>query len=96
MKAYKFLQDPNRWVQSHEAEDSQGKPCNADDPIAVKFCVAAAIHRCYGPDPEVSVQKVGEFLQINEFSGPLAFFQIHDHPETTHADVIAWLKKANI
>lgn len=47
MTILEFYSSPDRWCQAKEALRADGMPCTADDPLAVSWCLLAAVIRCY-------------------------------------------------
>lgn len=97
MKVQEFLADPARWCKNHSAKRAGGTSTSSDDPLAVRFCLASAIGKCYGHDR--AGHEVYEKLEpiIKARNGRyVTVIGFNDDPRTTHDDILAVCREADI
>ncbi len=90
MKAHELLASRKHWTKNYFARDDHDLSVPYLAPTARKWCIAGALLRCY-PDygPRIkAIKNTGRtFVDLVDFN---------DDPDTTHAQVLALLKKADI
>ena len=92
MKAYKLIATPDKWTQNEMARDAKGESCDPNHPDAVAFCLSGACQVAY-PNRSERI-KIREKIGI-AIGGERAT-RWNDHPDRTHAEVVALLRKLDI
>ena len=80
------LSDPTHWTKGCYARDAEGEPVNVREGVChclVGACILLA------PDTETLDALTN---RLRRFVGPLTIF--NDHPDTTHADILALIDRA--
>lgn len=89
-----LLEDPLRWCKGAEAIDINGARCDAGGSDAVSWCLTGACWRVYGLSACHAFNALDRIVL-----GDLGYMSVvgfNDSPKTTHADVLALVKKAGI
>ena len=91
MKAHELLSDESKWTKGVSARDADGQWEDYRSGMAVKWCIKAAIWRCY--DTEES--RSGACRKVASIVGP-DISKWNDSNSTTFADVRRVLLEANV
>lgn len=95
MKPSELLASPSSWSRGELARGPDGKRLDWYDPNACSWCVLGALYKCFGDRPE----RFGNYAErhaLRDVIGGGSIQQWNDDPETTHADVLATLRKAGL
>lgn len=92
LRAAKALIDsPEKWIKGRFAVDKLGLTTSYDDPRATCFCAVGACRRyCFRGDLDEALPE--SFVALGKKASPVVEF--NDHPDTTHADVMALFDRA--
>lgn len=99
LKVKTLLKSKKHWTQGSFARGKSGlKVRNVQSRYAVSFCLAGAIWRCYGKDPEAKERaEIKLWTAIRKYAGVrLPIVVWNDLETTTFKDVKAVLKIADI
>lgn len=96
INARQQISNMDSWTRNSYARDSQGEPVNENDATAVCFCSLGALRKVT-PDSEFNAytnarRALMETLDLRGESVKAPCRNVpgfNDHPETTHADVLA-------
>lgn len=85
-----LLSDPGKWTQGSYGKTSKGTDTWGNDPNAVSFCLLGAIQR-------VTNDRLTSALFISQLTNKIErenIVKFNDDPQTTHEDIILFLKTA--
>lgn len=96
MKPSELIADPAKWTKGAYARDAKGaKLADNCDPIAVCWCAAGAIERCYPkPTDDRSYSALYSRLLDHIDSAHVSIW--NDAPERTHDEVVSALKACGL
>lgn len=87
-----LLSDPGKWTQGSYGKTSKGTDTWGNDPNAVSFCLLGAIQRVTNDRSASSL-----FMFISQLTSKIErenIVKFNDDPNTTHEDVVLFLKTA--
>ena len=82
MTLKELFTDESRWTQGTPARDEKGNAVSPNDPLAVKFCLAGGIQRCYTYEEGSHVRR-----QLRQQLHWQSIIQWNDAPERTFEDI---------
>ena len=96
MKAIELLDSPEKWTKGHGAVDKTGQAVAHSDAIAVRWCLAGALCKCYptGPARDRAVKKL--LLAIPKRLAHGGLGNANDAETTTFGMIRRWLRKAGV
>ena len=77
------------WCQVVSSRDTDGRPCNPDDPNAAQWCLVGAVKAAY---PEDTKHRYNVCTKLQTALGKLQFARWNDNLNRTQAEVIALLE----
>ena len=85
-----LISKPESWIKYRSAQDRHNAPCSALSSDAVCWCLGGAAHAITRIDgwPGLVYTALESAARSAGFDGTPSF---NDHPDTTHADVMAFL-----
>ena len=86
-----LIATPEAWIQGRFAQDANGVPVGPFDEWACKFCTVGAI-TCASGEPLTETRASILRAHLPKPFDNLVNF--NDHPDTTHADVLALFDRA--
>ena len=93
-----LLADPAKWIKRDYAKRADGEVVFGNDEGAVCFCGFGAIQHVLDtenePDPLSVLLTDAAREMFPDRVGERSFAAFNDHPDTTHADVLAVFDKA--
>ena len=95
-RAWKLIADPKNWGRERYAADLKGRFAYIDSPEATCWCMVGAMRRVYsGQALFYKEDALSRFIDA-EYPQYRDIPQFNDSPTTTHATVLAILKKLDI
>jgi hypothetical protein len=85
-----LISGPGRWIQGEVARDAHGNAVLAGAPTATCFCIAGAIIRGHS-DPFEQDCAAWVLDRIASARGYEMLVTLNDDPNTTQADIVAWI-----
>lgn len=86
-----LLAVPERWTKGVFARGKSGKPVMADGRAAVCWSVGGAFWRVVRKQTKKEVFDALRATLLPDFG---TIYDYNDHPDTTHADILAWIDRA--
>lgn len=96
-----LLSDPNHWTKKAVARDNLNRLVSPCSPLACQWCLDGAIGKCaniYGDKTIRIYNKITNTIHMMypKYQQYINIAKFNDHPDTTHADIIAVLKEAQV
>lgn len=103
-----LLYNPGSWIKGCSSKDINNRHVSANESEAVKFCLGGAVTRVlanngikiggWSEDPiaylfrELAMAR--GYYKVNSYGDSLTFVAFNDDPDTTHEDLMLFLKEA--
>lgn len=95
LKAFALVSNPETFTTKVSARTKRGRPVNATDHVAVRFCSIGAIHHICNDDVKNKFPNIGKIVAALHEASPKKYRTIVDlNDKASHTTVVRTWKKA--